>query len=258
MSLHPAGTTTPAAATAPPTARLLRLTGALALLFGLLLFVPIAVLGAAIDWPASLSEPAAEIIPRLDEQATAVTLGYLVYLLYSVLFFPVIAMLSRVLGDTPVTRAAATFAAISTVARSIGIIRWLSVLPLLAATQVTTPDAAIPVVFDAVNAWGGAIGELLGVSAFAALSLALVSTAIIRSTVLPTWLGASGFVVVAGLLLPWIEVFGVDLGAIISVSSALVQFWFLALGIVLFVVAARRPAGARRDAEASDSIGVTR
>lgn len=239
---------------APPTARLLRITGALALLFGLLLFVPVVVLGAAIDWPASLSEPATAIIPLLDEQATAVTLGYLVYLLYSILFFPVVALLSRVLGDTPVTRAASVFAAISTVARSIGIIRWLSVLPLLASTQVTAPDAAIPVVFDAINSWGGAVGELLGVSAFAAISIALVSFAIVRSTILPTWLGATGFVVVAGLLLPWIEVFGIDLGAIISVSASLVQLWFLALGVVLFVVAARRPALAGAEA----SIGAKR
>lgn len=250
MSLRPAQS---APTGAPPTPRLLRITGSFALVFGLLLFVPIVVLGAAIDWPASLGEPASAVIPRLDEQAAAVTVGYLVYLLYSILFFPVVALLSRVLGDTPTTRAAATFAAISTVARSIGIIRWLSVLPVLAAAQVSAPDDTIPVVFDAINAWGGAVGELLGVSAFAALSLVLVSIAIIRSTVTPTWLGYAGFVVVLGLLLPWLEVFGIDLGAVISISSALVQIWFLALGVTMFVIAARRPA-----ASAISSTGALR
>jgi len=51
--------------------------------------------------------------------------------------------------------------------------------------------------------------------------------------VVPRWLTVVGLVAAAGLLLPWIEVFGADLGAVISVSVAAVQLWFLAIGVVL-------------------------
>ncbi|WP_247826293.1 DUF4386 family protein [Arthrobacter antioxidans] len=222
-----------------PTRRLLVAAGTASLLFGVLLFVPLIVLGAAIDWPASLDEPATSIMPRIVEQADAVRVGYLVYLAYSIAFLPVVGLVAKVVGGSSLTRLAVLFAALSTLARSIGIIRWLTVLPALAAGYVATPDDAEAVVFDAINTFGGAIGELLGVSAFAAFSLTLLCVAILRSHTVPAWLGSFGFVVVAALLLPWLEVFGMDLGAAISVSSALVQLWFLVLGAVLLLRAAR-------------------
>ena len=234
-----------------PTRRLLVVAGIASLLFGILLFVPLIVLGAAINWPASLDEPATGIIPRIVEEADAVRVGYLVYLAYSVAFLPVVWLVGQVVRSSSMTRLAVLFAALSTLARSIGIIRWLTVLPALAAGYVAGPNDAEAVVFDAINTFGGAIGELLGVSAFAALSLTFLSVAILRSDTLPAWLGAFGFVVVAALLLPWLEVFGADLGAAISVSSALVQLWFLVLGTVLLLRAARpgrRPLPADRAA----------
>lgn len=195
--------------------------GITAIVFGLLMFVPVIALGAAIDWPASLGEPATTLIPLIAEQAGAVQLGYAVYLVYSVLFLPAIALLARLAGDSWIVRLAITAAAVSALARAIGIVRWLAVLP-----TVTDPE-----LFDAINVYGGAIGELLGVSLFGAAAIALVSVAL--RTVVSRWLTIFGLVAAAGLLLPWIEVFGVDLGAVISVSVAVVQLWFLAIGVVL-------------------------
>lgn len=195
--------------------------GITAIVFGLLMFVPAIVLGAAIDWPASLGEPATTLIPLIAEQQGAVQLGYAVYLVYSVLFLPAIVLLARLAGDSWIVRLAITAAAVSALARAIGILRWLTVLP-----TVTDPE-----LFDAINVYGGAIGELLGVSLFGAAAIALVSVAL--RTVVPRWLTVVGLVAAAGLLLPWIEVFGADLGAVISVSVAVVQLWFLAIGVVL-------------------------
>lgn len=211
----------------------------MSILVGLLLFVPVFVLGAAIGWPASLDEPATTVMPMILDQEVSVRIGYLIYLAYSVLFFPVVALVGRVIGDTPVTRVATVFAAMSALARSIGIIRWLSVLPAIAAAFATSPDVALPAVFDAINSFGGAIGELLGVSLFAAASIGLTSWAILRSSALPSWLGAFGLVVTAALLLPWLEIFGLDLGAVITVSTSLLQLWFLAL-VVRLLLSARR------------------
>lgn len=214
-----------------------KLAGIVSIVFGVLLFVPVAVLGAAIGWPASLDEPAAVLMPLIVAQEDSVRLGYLVYLLYSVLFFPAIALIGRVVGDTPTTRLAIGFAAISAVARGIGILRWLTVLPAIAATYVAgtreNPQPGLEPIFDAINAYGGGIGELLGVSAFGALSIGFLSAAIVSSRVLPRWLGVFGFVAAACLMLPWLEVFGLDLGAILSVSVSVVQLWFLVAGAVL-------------------------
>jgi hypothetical protein len=210
-----------------------RWAGAFSIVFGLLMFVPLAVLGAAINWPASLDQPGSVLMPLIQEQETAVRIGYLVYLAYSVLFFPTIALIARVLGDSTTTRLATTFAAISALARSIGILRWLTVLPALATTYAVSADPALPALFDAINTYGGGIGELLGVSLFAALAIGLLAVRIIRSRTLPRWIGWFGVVAVVALLIPWVEVFGVDPGALLTVSVTVVQLWFLAIGIVL-------------------------
>lgn len=199
--------------------------GVVALVFGVLMFVPAIVLGAAIDWPASLGEPAAVMMPLLVEQSVAVQVGYLVYLAYSVLFLPAIALLGRLAGDTQLVRIAIVLAGLSALARAIGILRWLTVLPELAASGES------PELFDAINSYGGGIGELLGVSIFGAGAIAL--TAIALRSVLPRWVAVSGIVVAAGLLLPWLEIFGIDLGPVISISVAGVQLWFLAVGSLL-------------------------
>jgi len=154
-----------------------------------------------------------------------VQLGYLVYLAYSILFLPAIALLGRLAGDSALIRIAIVLAALSALARGIGILRWLTVLPELAESGES------PELFDAINSYGGGIGELLGVSLFGAGAIVAVSVAL-RGT-LPRWVSISGVVVAAGLVLPWLEVFGIDLGPVISISVAGVQLWFLAVGVLL-------------------------
>ena len=53
---------------------------------GLLIFIPTFVLGAAINWPDSLDDPASVALPRLLENEGAVRAGYFAYLIYSILF----------------------------------------------------------------------------------------------------------------------------------------------------------------------------
>jgi len=203
--------------------------GVVALVFGLLMFVPVIVLGSAIGWPASLDEPATVMMPLLREQAVAVQLGYLAYIAYSILFLPAIAVIGRLAGDSALVRIAIVLAAVSALARSIGIVRWLTVLPELAESGDS------PQLFDAINSYGGAIGELLGVSLFGAGAIVTVSLAVRH--VLPRWVSISGVIVAAGLVLPWLELFGIDLGPIISISVAGVQLWFLAVGGLLVLKA---------------------
>jgi hypothetical protein len=218
--------------------------GIVAIAFGLLMFIPLLVLGHAIDWPASLDLPATELMPLIQAQAASVELGYSAYLLYSILFFPAILLLGQLAGDSAIVRAAVTLAGLSVLARAIGIIRWLTVQPELAQDWGTTGDPSTAIVFDAVNSFGGAVGELIGVSLLAAAAIALLAIAFWRTGVLPRWVAVSGLVASAGLLLPWLEVFGTDPGSVISISVALVQIWFLSVGSLL-LFRAWKPAGVR-------------
>ena len=205
--------------------------------FGLLMFVPLFVLGAAIGWPASLDLPAAQILPLITQQQDTVRFGYLVYLFYSVIFFPTIAALGIALGENATTRLATQFALISSLARSIGIVRWLTAMPALAGLAISGDPQTTQMIYAAINGYGGGIGELLGVSLFGMIAIALISKRIFETDTLPKWLGVFGLIAAAALVLPWLEVFGINLGPVISVSVAVVQLWFLAVGVTLM----RRP-----------------
>lgn len=221
---------------------LTRAAGALLVLEGLLIFVPLAVLGAAINWPASLSEPPAVVLPLIQQQAEAVRLGYLAYLAYSVLFWPLALLTARVAAgsDTlpPLLRVAVGFGVASAVARTLGIIRWLVAMPALARiyTDPSSSDgtrAAVEVVYRALNEYAGSVGEVLGVTLFASLWLGCLAVHVLRRGGLPRWLGVFGLVASVGMLGGLVELFGVDLGPGIVIVTTLVQLWMLAAGAIL-------------------------
>lgn len=226
------------------TPTLARVAGLLLMLQSLLIFVPMAILGGAINWPASLSEPAAVMLPLIQAQAGAVRIGYLSYLAFSILFWPVALLAARAVAGsetlTPLLRLALGFGIASAVARTLGIIRWLVAMPVLAvayndpATPAAT-RATIEIVYKTLNDYAGSIGEVLGVSLFAALWLICLAVAILRTGALPRWIGLFGLVAAAALLGGLVELFGVDLGALITVTTGVFQLWMLAAGLTLLI-----------------------
>jgi hypothetical protein len=239
-----------AASVLPPavtTPSLARWAGWMSIIQGLIIFVPMIVLGAAINWPESLSDPAAIALPRLLENETAVRLGYIAYLLYSILFAVTVILLLRFVQNRKVIAMGsliAGFAIASTVARCIGIIRWLVPAPALAEAYVAAPNeterVAISVVFDSLNAFGGTIGEILGVSIFAAISIGLLAIVMLKARVLPVWIGVFGLIAATGVLATAVELMGADASSLIFVGTTLVQLWFLATGVWLLARGARR------------------
>lgn len=206
--------------------------------------VALVVLGAAIDWPASLDEPAGVNLPLITERRGAVILGYGSYLLYSILILPLALLLYRVLADrgtqaSPLLAIAAGFGAVSALARSLGIVRWLFMMPVLAEIYLD-PNAsgatreAVSVTYEAFNAYAGGVGEILGVGLFGAALFGLFSVALVRSARFPSWIGYAGLVVAALLSAGVLEVFGIDVGPFLAVSVSALQLWMLALAVVLF------------------------
>lgn len=138
-------------------------------------------------------------------------------------------------------------ASVSTLARAIGIIRWLTGSTVLAeaySVQGLSPDAraAIEAMQAAMNAWGGAIGETLGVAAFAAIWAISVSLIILRDRQLPAWAGLTGLVAGVVVALPGLELFGVAPPVSIVLSTTGIQLWFMALGFLFLWRALRRSA----------------
>lgn len=227
--------------------------GVLLLMEGFVLLLPLVILGAAIDWPQSLQNDAEKQMPLIMDNAASVFAGYAIYLFYSVSFLPVAYFTGRVVvGEddlhNPLFAIANGIAVISTVMRTLGIVRWLFVMPTLArmynacgaSAQV---KAIVSVVYEALNDYAGGVGELCGVSLFACIWMVCIGVLIIRSPRWPKWLGTYAFFSAFMLCLPLMEmsILNVDMGPIIALSTAMLQlFFFLTAALFLDCKCVRR------------------
>jgi len=217
-----------------------RAAGSLTIVHALMFFVPLGVLGAAIGWPANLDLPADHNLPLLISQSVSVKLGYSVYLLYSLLFFPAVLLISRAIAGNDelplVLKLAVGFALLSTLARCLGIVRWLTVMPVL-AMQYVAADAAeqsvIATVYTAFNAYAGGVGEILGVFLLSATSVALLASALWARTDVPRWLSLMAWATALGLFYLSLEMFSLNLSAFIAPFSILYMVWMVCLGVHL-------------------------
>ncbi len=216
-----------------------RALGILLVAEALLSLAPVVVLGAAIGWPASLGKPAAEQLAAIAAKPDALALGYGIYLLYSVLIAPLmIALAARLAGglNSAVGATVAAFGALSALARAIGILRWLTVMPVLATAHAVADPAAraqIELVFNAITEYGGGIGEILGVALFMALALGLLCVVAWRSRSLPRPLAALGLVsalLLASLALPSLRI---DIDTPVALAVSVLSLWMLVTGVWL-------------------------
>ena len=195
------------------------------------------ILAPAINWPASLDAPPAEILPLILDQSRAVFAGYLSYLIHALALIPLAVLLRSAIG---LTGAFATIAIILGVlagfAKALGITRWLFLMPGLAEAWVdpATTDAeqaAIGVVYEAFNAYAGGVGELLGVGLLAGSWTVVLSIALIRrGATLLGWAGMGSAILLFSTLL---SVLGMESPVMLTLSGILWQFWTLALAIWL-------------------------
>lgn len=213
-----------------------RAVGVLLIGDALLAFAPVAILGPAIGWPASLASPAATQLAAIHAHGDVVMLGYSLYLLYSILIAPVMIGVSRRVfgrGDDAMAESVAAFAALSTLARCIGILRWLTVMPALAASHATADPAMrlqIETLFDAITRYGGGIGDVLGVSLFMALAVGTLAAGALRSGGMPRWLSWAGLVVAALLASLTIPALGGPALVPVAVAVTALSAWMIATG----------------------------
>ena len=196
------------------------------------------ILSSAINWPASLDDPASVALPRLIEQANPVMIGYCFYLMVGLLLVPATAMLNARMGISS-TMASITMALaiMSAVAKSIGITRWLFAMPDLAHAYMT-PGAFQPSIvqlYETLNAYAGGIGEILGVGLFSGVWTLIIAYALIKiGSKGAKLLGVFTFVTGLALFAAIPSGFGVDLGAILTISG--IAWQFALFGIALWAL----------------------
>ena len=213
--------------------------GALLVAVGLMAFAPLAVLGPAIGWPASLGLPPAEQLALVHANPGAVTWGYALYLCYSLAVTPALLLLAHhTLGSLarPEAATAVAFAALSSLARAIGISRWLTTMPALAAAWVAADATGKPMIeltFLAITEFGGGIGELLGVSLFMAVAVAVLSAATWQARTLPRPLSALGLLSAAFLTALALPALGLAEVVPVAVAVTTQSLWLMACGVWL-------------------------
>src|SRR5215203_711817 len=204
------------------------------------------VLSSTFDWPDILREPADVVLPAFVAGGTSlVWTWFATAWTYAVLMVPIL-LLPTVLGrrNDPVLRAATYAGATSVVLSLIGFLRWVFVVPPLAESYVAGDErtrVAVDAAWTAQHQFGGALlGEHLGQLLVIAWSLTL-SMIIVRTRVLPRWLGVTGLVVSAlyltnqgDILATAVPGFPVwDLGGLIGSTGW--GLWVAALGVVVLL-----------------------
>jgi hypothetical protein len=227
-----------------------RITGALFVSGALAFAAAATALSSTFDWPDILREPADVVLPAFAAGGTSlVWTWFATAWTYAILVVPIMllpAVLRR--RHDPVLRVATYVGATSVVLALIGFLRWVFVVPPLADSYVTgdaVTRAAVDAAWTAQHQFGGALlGEHLGQLLAIAWSVTL-SVLILRTRVLPRWLGVAGLVVSAlyltnqgDILATAVPGFPVwDLGGLIGSSGW--GLWVAALGVVLLL--RRRP-----------------
>jgi hypothetical protein len=164
-----------------------------------------------------------------------------------------ILLLPAALGrrDSAALRVATYVGATSVVLSLVGFLRWVFVVPPLAQSYVTgdaTTQAAVDAAWTAQHQFGGVLlGEHLGQLLVIGWSVT-VSLVILRTQVLPRWLGIAGLAVNAIYLLNQGSIFATavagfpvwDLAGLLGSTGW--GLWVAALGVTLLLPRASRPA----------------
>jgi hypothetical protein len=229
----------------------LRTAGALFVVSALAFAVAATTLSVTFDWPDILREPASVVLPAFDAGGPGlVWTWFATAWTYGLLAVPIL-LLPAALGlrDHPALRVATYAGAASVLLSLIGFLRWVFVVPPLAASYVTgdaTTKAAVDAAWTAQHQFGGALlGEHLGQLLVIGWSVTLC-VIILRSRFLPRWLGAVGILVSILYLLNQGDILATavpgfpvwDLAGLLGSTGW--GLWVAALGVCILIRSARR------------------
>jgi hypothetical protein len=190
------------------------------------------------EYPDILRHPAGEVLTRFAEGGVELHLFWYAMMAAALAFIPAaIAMALHYWKSNPTVAAfSAGFGILGGLVQALGLLRWVMLVPALAATYVA-PDATeaqkdiAVALFDAANRYlGMGVGEHLGYlfTALWTLTIALLVWKQFR------WLALAGVAIAAGVAVGMLEPFGVPgAGDINSIAFSVWALWALALGAAL-------------------------
>ena len=247
--------------------RLRRTTGVLFVVGAAAFAVAATLLSSAFDWPDILRKPADEVLPAFHAGGSSlVWIWFATAWTYAILLVPIL-LLPAALGrrHDAVLRAATYVGATSVVMSLIGFLRWVFVVPPLADSYVggdAMTQAAAAAAWTAQHQFGGALlGEHLGQLFAVGWSITL-SVLIVRTAVLPRWVGWAGLVVSTLYLLNQGDILATavpgfpvwDLAGLLG--SSLWGLWVLTLGVTILVRSRRLAADTASVARTSGPKGA--
>ena len=233
-------------ATNQQTSTLRRTTGALFAVGAIAFGISASVLSATFDWPDILRENADVVLPAFSTGGDSlIWTWFATAWSYAILAVPLL-LLPRVLGlaNHAALKVATTIGAASVAFSLIGFLRWVFVVPALARDWAEGNDvtkAAVEGAWLAQHQFGGALlGEHLGELLVIGWSIT-VSVIILRSRVLPAWLGVAGIVTSVLYLLNQGDIMStaipsfpvIDFAGFVGSTSW--GLWVAALGVTLLV-----------------------
>jgi Domain of unknown function (DUF4386) len=226
--------------------RLLRGIGALMVVEAVGYVGLFSVLSAIFDYPAILREPAGDVLRRFAEGGpTLVTIWYGLAAT-ALLFLPVGIILPRALdhdGDPRLTVVvfAGALGILATLTQTLGLARWVFLVPFLAATYVDPATTAagrdaVVIVFESFHRYLGAgVGEHLGYLLTGAWTLFVAA----RMTTAPGFgriFAIPAFVAGVGILIGLLEPAGLEVAAVVNAAAYILwSVWLAASGIRLVV-----------------------
>jgi len=204
-----------------------------------------ALLARRFDYPTILRRSTSEILERFRAGGSSLILLWWAFMLSGLLLIAVAVLLGQTLGLNGVVVVATTFGVLAGLVQTLGLLRWVYVVPALARdySDPSLEPAEREVnaaVFRALHQYlGVGVGEHLGYLLTGIWS-GLIGLAVIQGTALPTWLGWPGIVIGVGLAMGSAEFLGPNeergwhlAGTAIPVLYIAWSVWLLAMGIAL-------------------------
>ena len=224
-----------------------RTTGALFVVAVVAFLVSATALSLMFDWPDILRENPDYVLTQYDDGGTALVWVWFAVAWSYFLLLPPLVLLGRVMErhdvERPYVGLATLIGAASVIASLVGFLRWVFVLPdlvdLYTAVGATDATRAVVAAYTAQHQYGGAlIGEHVG-QLLAIIWSGMISTAMLRSRLFPSWLGYFGLIASAIFLLAQGEVMetAIEGFPVLDVAgllgSTLWGLWILAVGLRL-------------------------
>jgi hypothetical protein len=162
-------------------------------------FLPYTILTITFSYPDILRQDSGMILTKFHQGGPALIYTWLAFALLGLPLLPAFSLIGQKLEPVlPNIRWVTTIGIISGVVQVIGLLRWVFVVPVLAAQFVNTPDPltreTIKIVFNVIHQYGGVLlGEHLG-QLFTVAWTVFISYALLKVNIIPRWLAWLGFI----------------------------------------------------------------